>query len=197
MSSSQSPEPFINPYAVSSSAQLLGDPGRGFDDSIFQKGDLLIFHKTAHLPDFCLKSNAPTESRLKRKLTWHHPMIFLLVLLSPLIYIVVALIVSKKATIQIPLDQRFKRKRIRNMLIAWGIVFSSVGSLILAGIVEPQNKGLSVGFILLFPILLLVGALVGLYGCRVVYPKRIDNQFVFLKGTCAEFRSRFPEWPNP
>ncbi len=197
MSQSESPgASFVYPYAVSSDASALRAHDSGFQDSIFQKGNLLIFHKTANLPDFCVKSNVPTTSRLKRKLSWHHPLIYLL-LFSPLIYIIVALIVNKKATVQLPLDQPFKTKRIRNMLIAWGIVFASFGCLVLAGLAEPQSKEASLGFVILFPILLLTGALVGLYGCRVVYANKIDNHFVFLKGTCEDFRNRFPEWPNP
>jgi hypothetical protein len=196
MSSSHSPEPFVNPYAVSSNAHSLDTPENGFHDAIFQRGDLLIFHKLARLPDFCLKSNVPTTQRLQRRLTWHHPLLYLL-LISPLIYILVALLVSKAASIQIPLDERFKKKRIRNMLVAWGIVFASIGCLVMAGTIETQSKGIALCFVILFPVLLLIGALVGLYGCRVVYAKKIDRHFVFLKGTCAEFRKRFPEWPNP
>jgi len=150
MSSSHSPESFVNPYAVSSNAHSLDTPESGFHDAIFQRGDLLIFHKLARLPDFCLKSNVPTTQRLQRRLTWHHPLLYLL-LISPL----------------------------------------------MAGTIETQSKGIALCFVILFPVLLLIGALVGLYGCRVVYPKKIDSHFVFLKGTCAEFRKRFPEWPNP
>ncbi|MFN9852898.1 MAG: hypothetical protein ACK57P_13865, partial [Planctomycetota bacterium] len=110
---SNSSENSVNPYAVQSLQPPLRVEQSG---EIFQKGKLLIAHKSASFPNRCIKSNEPTTERLKRSLSWHHPLIFLLLLVNLLIYVLVAMIVRKTAVFQIPLAARYKAARIRWML---------------------------------------------------------------------------------
>ena len=182
----------INPYAVTTANPHMVPAD--YSNAIFQSGNLLILHKTAILPDRCVKSNEPTEHRLRRNLIWHHPLVYLVILVNLIIYVIVAMIVRKTAVLQIPLAKRYKSKRIRNMLIAWGMVFAGVGSLIIGAVIStPQQP--AIPLFLLCPILLIGGALFGIFGCRVVYAKKIDDHFVWLAGTCDEFRAQFPSWP--
>lgn len=151
-------------------------------------------HKMAVLPDRCIKSNEPTHERLKRSLYWHHPAIYLLILAHLLIYVIVALIVRKSAVIQVPLAKRFKKRRIRNMIIAWSIVLFGLLSLVLGITLANGNQiePLHVVLIVLFPFSLLLGALWGIFGCRVVYAKKIDDQFVWIAGASRDFLAQFP-----
>ncbi len=185
-----------NPYAAPTYEQAILPRQSDFSNAIFQKNGVLIVHKNAQLPDRCIKSNEPTQSRLKRALYWHHPALYLLILLHILIYIVVALIVRKSAVLWIPLENRFKKARLRNMMLAWILVFVGIGSLIAGFIALDAQSPISWIWFLLCPVLILAGALTGIYGCRVVYPKRIDGQYVWLKGVSLEFLSAFPEWPE-
>ncbi len=174
---------------------MVGGNGSG---AIYRDGKTLVIHKSAILPDICIKSNEPTTSRLKRKLSWHHPAIYLVILLNLLIYAIVAMAVRKTAELHVPLAPRFIAKRKRNMLIAWGLVLLGV-VLFIAGIVvvdTPGGGGPLGGLMLIaFPILLLTGSLFGIYGCRVVTPSRIDDHYVWLKGCSPEFLAMFPQAP--
>ena len=58
------------------------------DRGLWRKGSLLVMHKMAPLPNRCVKCNVPTERRLKRVLSWHHPAIFLSLLAGLLIYVI-------------------------------------------------------------------------------------------------------------
>src|SRR6476660_2337793 len=101
--------PYASPREVGNYPQLaIGHPFAG----LWRHGDMLVMHRLAPLPDICVKSNEPATRRLRRSLSWHHPAIFLLLLISPLIYIIVALILRKSATLYIPLtDEWFARRR--------------------------------------------------------------------------------------
>ncbi|MFN7733348.1 MAG: hypothetical protein ACK5OB_15735 [Pirellula sp.] len=46
------------------------------------------------------------------------------------------------------------------------------------------------------PIGVIISALIGLFGCRVIYAEKIDDSFVWIVGTGDAFRSSFPEWPG-
>ncbi len=154
-------------------------------------------HKQAFLPNRCIKSNVATEERLKRKLYWHHPALYLLLVANLLIYALVAAIVNKTAVIQVPLSAPYKKRRIRNMLIAWLSVIAGFGCMIIGVILADSRATATIAilFFMLFPALVLFGALFGLYGCRVIHAKKIDGQFVWLGGVSGEFRESFPNWP--
>ncbi len=190
--SSQEP-PQINPYSVQAEEPLVAMliPS-SYSDAIYQQKGLLVMHKQALLPNRCVKSNEPTESRLKRKLYWHHPLVYLFILVNLLIYAIIAIATRKSATIQLPLAERYKKRRILNMIIAWAFVLASIGCL-LAGLATPSSPIALLGF--LSAIFLLVGILWGLFGCRVIYAKKIDDHFVWIGGVSRDFLGSFPEFP--
>src|SRR5262245_2627535 len=114
----QGPNPFadqpINPYAPPViPAQYIAPQQAGLE-GLWRRGNTLIMHKQAPLPPICVKSNQYATQWLKRNLQWHNPWIALTLLISPLIYIIVALIVTKRATINIGLtDEWMHRRRMR------------------------------------------------------------------------------------
>jgi Zn-finger in Ran binding protein and others len=84
---------------------------------IWREGSTLVMSKDASLPDHCVKCDAPANGyRLKRNLTWHHPALYLLLLMAWLIYLIVSMIVRKRATVYLGLCRAHYEKR-RNFLI--------------------------------------------------------------------------------
>jgi hypothetical protein len=125
---------------------------------------------------------------------WHPPLIYLLILLHIFIYVIVALIVRKTAAFEIPLAKRYKTARIKWAVTAWSIFLVSLGLFILGLATADRGGALSVISLVQFPFGILIPALIGIYGCRVVYAKKIDDQYAWIGGTCDEFRKSFPEW---
>ena len=82
----------VNPYASPSSTnQPPVLAAEVVSQGLYCKGRVLVMHKRAVLPDRCVKSNQPAEGRrLRRNLYWHHPAIYLTILISLLIYIICA-----------------------------------------------------------------------------------------------------------
>ena len=159
------------------------------DVTVARRKRTLIMGKNAPLPDRCVKCNAPAgNKRLKRRLYWHSPLLYLLILLNLLIFVLVAVIVRKRATIEIGLCEKHQSRRKACVLTAWLAVLAAVGMFI-AGIAV-EVTGLLVAALLLF----LGGLVFGMATAPVVRPSRIDNEYVWLKGACREYLDALPEW---
>jgi hypothetical protein len=79
---------------------------------IWRSDKLLVAAPGAELPDRCVKCNAPAGGRrLKRTLYYHHPAIYLLLLCNLIIFAIVALIVRKRAVLQIGLCEHHLARR--------------------------------------------------------------------------------------
>ena len=190
----------INPYESPRSPEPavvaeLVEPESG---GVWRQGNVLVMHKRATLPDRCVKSNQPAHGRkLKRDLYWHHPWIYLTILISLLIYIILALILRKRAIVYIGLSEQWFAKRRRAIVIGWGLVLVSGVLVVLGfGMFGELNEYAGVVILLGF-VVFLVGAIYGLIAARMVAPKRITDDYVWLKGVHPDFLAELPVWPYP
>jgi hypothetical protein len=186
----------INPYASPQEAGVLMaeivGPASPFA-GLWRQGNLLVMHKQAPLPDICLKSNLPSERRLKRSLTWHHPALYLLVLLHVFIYIIVAMIVRNTATIHIPLTQEWYSRRHRRMAFSWGAIVLCI-LLAAVGIAYVDQSPLAPWAIIASIPAALAFAIYGLRSCQLVSAKRMNGDYIWLKGVHPEFLDRLEPW---
>jgi hypothetical protein len=162
---------------------------------VWRDGPLVVMTKGSALPPRCLKCNAPTGGRtLKRKLMWHAPYWYLLILFNLIIYAIVAMIVRHTAIVMVPLCEAHRRRRRRMIALAWAIVLAAIASFIAAVVVSdtyPNAAGIG---ILVALALLLAGLLVGAFGTRTAVPKRIDKQYVWLQKVHPNFLAELPPW---
>jgi len=162
-----------------------GVPGVWRDES------KLMMDKNAALPDRCVKCNEPAFGvRLKRKLSWHHPAIYLLLLVTFLIYLIVAMVLRKSANVEVGVCERHMKLRHRSILITWALI---VLSFMLFFLAASRDEG----GIALFGIALLIGAVIyGIITIRLVAPAKIDDRFVWLRGVNKEYLNELPAWPG-
>lgn len=185
------PNPYAAPQVQHSFAEqpfkAEGFPG------LWREGNVLVMHKQAPLPDICMKSNLPANRRLRRDLRWHHPAVFVALLVNLIVYLIIAMIMTKKATIHMPLtDEWFGRRRTR-MLIAWGVALLAV--LMFFGGIAAIDTDYGI-FITLAGLFVALGAGIGgLLGCQLVTPKRMTDQYIWLKGVHPDYLDRLPVWP--
>lgn len=156
--------------------------------TIWRRKSILIMNKQALLPGRCVKCNAPTHRTLKRKLRWHHPAIYIFIFAGLFFYFILALALSKRATINVGLCETHDAARKRDILITWLLVLASFASIYLAVNIDEMSL-LFVGVMLLFG-----GAIYGVVKTRVVAPKKIDDHYVWLTGLNANYLEPFPEW---
>jgi hypothetical protein len=162
-------------------------PSHNFN-TVWRSKALLVMTKQAALPDRCIKCNAPTAERLKRKLQWHPPALYLLILISILVYAIVAMVVRKTATVHVGLCNEHRESRKLSMIITVFLVVVAVLSAI-AG-VQFETPGL----VLAAVAFVLGAAIYGSISLRVVVPTKIDEHFVWIKGVNTNYLQEFPEW---
>lgn len=162
----------------------------GTTAALWRKQRLLVMARDAQLPDRCVKCNAPADGfRLTRKLSWHPTWVVLMVCVNLLIYLIVAMITSRKATVEIGLCQHHREARRRNLWLAW----SAAGSMVLAIVLA---LAFSKGWLALFGLLFLIAAIVFGLLAQPVTAAFIDHQHVHLRGVKEPFLDGLPEWPG-
>ena len=167
---------------------------------LWRCGKLLVMRKGAVLPDRCIKTNRPANGqRLKRKLAWHESWVFVLILAGLLIYIIVALILTKRATVYIGLTEEWFAKRRRAIAIGWGAVLLGIGLFIygIARLGPPGTNDPAGALMMAGAVTFFAGAIYGLVAARIVTPTRIDNYCVWLRGAGPDFLRELPEWTFP
>jgi len=170
-----------------------GSPSVG----IWKDGKRLVMSKTAQLPNVCVKTNLPADAWLRRKLYWHQPAIYVLILISPVIYAIVALIVRQKADIRVGLcAERIKRRR-WIMAGAWLVGLTGIGLMVLGIRLSGPRPDDAAPFLILGGVMTgIVAAIVGITLTRVVRPERITRDYVWISGVHPEFLASFPDFPG-
>jgi hypothetical protein len=149
----------------------------------------LVAGLNATLPERCVKCNiATTGQRLKRKLYWHHPAVYLVLIINILVYAIVAGFVRKSAILLVGLCPEHRRQRKLAILTSWILVVLGVGALV-AGISYEQPYGIF-GGIALF----IAGAIYGTTRGRVISARKIDKEHAWVNGVCREYLEELPEW---
>jgi len=184
-----------NPYAPSkASLQKTAsnpNPVRA-DVTAWRDNRVMVMLPDAPIPHRCVKCNDPVEEPTKtRKVYWHSPWLYLLLLINVLIFAIVAMVVRKKATVQAGLCALHKKRRRAVITIAWvgallGIVLMYIGAASAAGI----------GAVLFGTLVILGSIIFGMVAGRVVTPTRIDDRYVRLKGCGEAYLDTLPDFPG-
>jgi hypothetical protein len=156
---------------------------------IWRDKSTLVMVKEAPLPDRCVKCNAPANGmRLRRRLSWHHPVLYLAIFAAMLIYAILASVLSKRATIEVGLCAEHFHRRRQKIAIGWILL---AGGLLFAPVAFAND----------YPLIGVLGLTVFLFGLvwlivvsRVVTPKKIDDRLVWLNGVNSAYLSEFPPW---
>jgi hypothetical protein len=181
-----------NPYAPTPASLTAGSCSQHARSSgVWRDGSVLVMLPNTSLPHRCVKCNAVADQPTReRKVYWHHPGIYVLVLINLIIYAIVAAIVRKTAIVSPGLCSEHKEKHRNAMIIGWGLALLGIGLFIAAGMgAAPDHTGEVVlaGLLAIF-----TGIVWGIVVGRIVYAKRIDEQFVRLRGCGPEFLDSLP-----
>jgi hypothetical protein len=174
----------LNPYAP---PQHVDEPvGGGLLRASFD-GKLLTFNKTAMLPNVCLKCGAmPSTVRRKQAFAYAPPWVFLSFLLCSLAGAVAVVMVTKRATVQVPLcsscDQRWRAAK-----WATGLALVALVSPLLLAFLEASTPNIAaiVGGLFLLAIIGLLVVMFAYVRPRTLQPKKIDKVVITLAGVDA------------
>jgi len=141
------------------------------------------------LPHRCIKCNAPAAEGTKvRTVYWHHPGIYLLILLQVFLYALVALIVRKKARVTFSLCAEHRTRYWKGLAVGWIGSFAGIG-VVIYGISGDQVWTMVEG-----GVLLLVSLVTGITWARLLSPQRIDEEYVRLRGCGKAFLNSLPDY---
>jgi hypothetical protein len=138
----------------------------------------------------CVKCNGTvTGTPINRTLHWHPNWVLVLFLIPPL-YMIVFFIVSKRVSVSVPICEEHRRQRrfflgVSCLLLAIGIVVFIVAFSIESYALE-----------ILALVIDFVAVLLGFSKGALVSTKKVDAQFVWLRGCCKEYRDSLPEFPD-
>lgn len=158
---------------------------------MWRDGRLLVVGDNVTLVDRCIKCGEPAVGHpLKRRMYWHHPALYLIILAGVLIYVIVALVLRQTITVHVGLCDQHRRGRSRKIALSWLTVLGGI-ALVIAGIANES------GLLALLGVVAFFGGLVfAAIALPLLRPVKIENKFGRFKGCCEAFLARLPQAPR-
>ena len=186
----------LNPYAAPTAAPAVVPVGSA--SGLWRENKVLVMHKDAVLPNLCVKSGmAVDQPGIKRTFTWHNPWLGLVILVNILLYLIVAIIASKRATILIPLSPEERKKRSSGLLLSWlvglGGVVLTIASLVLLS--DQRAPTFLIFGVVIGIVMALFGLIFGQTKARILAPSKITKTHVWLKGVHPTILDQLPPVP--
>ena len=180
---------------------LSGNPAA----ELWQDGDVLVVRRKPSAFDKPIKTIALAHGRcvvcdsasdgkvLRRKLYWHSPWLYFLILLNLIVYAIAAAIVRHSLTLEVELCPRHRRKR-RNALLLAGTV--TPVSLIAPWFLFDLRTGSAGAAFFLGVVVTIATCIYGHFRSRVVWLKSANEDFAWVGGVSRNFLSSQPAWPG-
>jgi hypothetical protein len=186
-----------NPFAAPQSEVLSSDPRHSMLGDVWRDGDLLVVRDKTSLPDRCVKCNDSSDvRRLKRRMSWHSPMLYLLILLNLILYAIVAIAVQKKGRVEFALCPQHLRQRRIAIAVGWFGALAFVAMLVIAFSADPRRRPLmdTTGFWILGAFAVLATSLIfAIIRSQPLKATRIGNGVLWLKGAGLPFLNSIDE----
>lgn len=160
---------------------------------VYRDGKNLIVMRGAQLPLICVRcGQAATDGQLRKKLYWHAPWLFILLLPGVIWYAIAALIVRKRMDLDISLCEQHKMRYQRTRQAA---ILMMIGG----GIFVIVSFFVSADY-LIYPMLacfalLLAGFITWLVAGLFLRPKFIDASLGVFSGPGEQFLAQLPPKP--
>jgi hypothetical protein len=145
------------------------------------------------LPPVCAKCGQPAEVHPKKTFSWHPPWVIVLILAGLLIYVIVAVILTKRMTVPLPFCERHRNYwRNRSIFIyggLLGLLLLAVIGVIIASALDPRGQDTSLGLVcvgsgVLFLVWLIAAAIMQTTSIR---PNEITDRSITLVGLSRDF----------
>ena len=154
----------------------------------YANGDRFVVPPNAVLPSLCVKcGGVPDEPWLKKTFSWHSPYLYFL-LISPLLYVIVALIVQKRVKLVVPLCATHKSIRRKRIWMASVLLLGCIPiPAALAAYLGNDEAAVIAAFL---GLAMFVGGLIFHACCSPLSARRIGPGSAEFSGACEEFLAR-------
>ncbi|WP_267120774.1 hypothetical protein, partial [Xanthomonas sacchari] len=178
----------FNPYQAPSVASPSSLPPPLPGETLWRDGTDLLCLRDAPFPPHCVKCGAAlgNDELKKRTFYWHAPGWYALILVSILVYAIAALVARKRSSHVLGMCAAHRRRRNRYILLIAGAFL--VGPLL--GFAVGGESGFWLG-----GAVFLVMLIWGMFGARILVPRRMDERYARYKGLAPAFLARLPALP--
>jgi hypothetical protein len=201
----------FNPYTAPEtqlapgSIPLEAEEGRG----VWRDGKLLVMSKYATLPSRCVKCDEPATDRLLATISWHHPALYLVLLLTPvgliglIAYLILMLIQRRSMQVEIPLCRKHRTRRSRGVVISWivappGMILLILGFMSMNPDFPDLLEDRALATLLLVTIglaMMIFGLIYGVSATQIVTARRIDKTHAWLNKVHPRYLAALPALP--
>jgi hypothetical protein len=156
------------------------------------------------LPEVCMRCGAPATAFKDKNFSWHPPWVIVLILVNLIVYAIVALALTKRRRVRVPLCDRHKNHWLWRQFVIVGsfvlLLVVGIGAVIAAANEAPARRGggdelfgllcaAAVAGLLLWLVLLAV------LHSTAIRPREITDRSIKLAGVAEEFvRAYDEEW---
>jgi hypothetical protein len=161
----------------------------------WREGKYLVVRKDGLMPDACIKCGAKPATYLRKTLSWHHPAIYLTILIGVLIYLIVAMVVRKRAEVKVPVCAQCNARRKRNIAIGWlSFILSLVLFYMAVGVMDGNDDAQT--WVALSSAALLLFSLIWAVSIQFVLAKKITDAFVWIQKVGKKTLEPLPQFPG-
>jgi hypothetical protein len=145
--------------------------------------------QAVYLPPVCVKCGQPAPGEpVVKTFSWHHPALYLLILIAVLIYVIVALVVRKTIRVGVPLCSRHAQRR-----KVWVTLSCSLPLIGIADAFVLPRFDMDPGWVVLIVVgFLLVGLVCWIIASNPIRPCSIDSFRAEFSGFCDAFLDHIP-----
>lgn len=188
----ESENPYRSPAAGArdhAAAQQPAADGSPAEAQMWWDGRDLVCPAQAQLPNRCVKCGDVGDGQaLRIRLRWHHPIVWLFVLLGLFPYVIAAAIATKETYVDLflcPVHRRRRRVRVR---FTWLIAAVALAWIAFAVGMEPGGRRSAESMLVLGLVGLITGPMLWhSFAKRIVTVVRITDRDVWLRGVARDF----------
>jgi hypothetical protein len=161
----------------------------GFVHGVWREGDRMVVSAGAELPDRCVKTDLPADGQWADiRLRWHHPALFLLLILGIVVYFIMAYYMSTSVIVRVGITEsvlstgRWTRNFVSTLVLGGGV-------LCVAGVVAHDPALLWTA-----GVLLVLAIPVFLLRPKIIWATRMERGYVWIAGVHPDYLARLPQW---
>jgi hypothetical protein len=161
---------------------------------VYRDGKNLVVTRGAEVPPICIRcGQAATGGFLRKKLYWHEPWLYILLLPGVIWYIIAALIVRKRMDLAIPLCAQH-RMRVQWLRLAAILMMIGSSIFVIVSFLVPADY--LIYPMLAFFVILLAGFITWLIAAQFLRPRFIDASVGVFSGAGEQFLSQLQLKPQ-
>ena len=163
-------------------------PSAAESANAYREGSCMVVRSVGGVPDRCVVCNGPAVKKIRKKLFWHHPALYILIPMGLIIYLIVAMAVRKMVIVNLGLCEKHQKRAVLDKLFTLAAVIGGF-LMIFGGAIYHAPPMIVAGILAIFLGLFYIAIR------NIVSVKSIDGAGIArVKGAGKKFLDSLPVW---